>query len=174
MLQAPVEIKKYGNEKLLPNTLLSPAGKRSLGLVTPGSWRCSLGRYSIYLFFTFYMRMCTYAYTHVCQGKGCRGQLADVGSLLPSCRSQRLNSGPQSWWPHCPSLGITYFLAFCLSAWAPRRQAHAASLESFYPGAGIPRVHTFKECMLYAKYYVMWEFGIQSHFLYPVVMRIIP
>lgn len=58
--------------------------------------------------------------------------------------------------------------------WTPRRQAHATSLESFCPGAGIPRGHTFKECILYAKYYVMWEFGIKSHFLYPVVMRIIP
>lgn len=108
----PVEIRKHGNEKLMPNThSCHLPSKRSLGLVTPGSWRCSLGHY---LFITFYMYICTYAYTCVCQGKGCRGQLAEVGSLLPSCRSQRLNSGPQSWWSHCPSLKA--FLPFNLGS----------------------------------------------------------
>lgn len=54
--------------------------------------------------------MCTYAYTRVCRGKGCRGQLAEVGSLPPSCGSQRLNSSPQSW-SRCSS-GLRVPLAF--------------------------------------------------------------
>lgn len=35
------------------------------------------------------------------------------------------------------------------------------------------RVHTFKECILYAKHSVLQEFGSKSHLSDPVVMRFI-
>lgn len=37
----------------------------------------------------------------------------------------------------------------------------------------IIRVHTFKDCILYAKHSVLQEFGTKSHLSDPVVMRFI-
>lgn len=154
-------MKKPGKEESHAKYTIVNCHSTESGFVAQGSWHRSLGLYLIHLFIILCVCMCTYACTCVCQGGGVavRGQFTEVGSVLPPCGSRGLNLGPQSWWQvpsaaepsHCPSLDSSILLPSRLLDQAPRRQAHATSLESFCPGAGITRVHTFKEFVLYAK-----------------------
>lgn len=57
MLQAPVEIKKHGNEKLLPNTLLSPASDSGQLALFSGAL------FYLFIFYILYV-YCAHMHTH--------------------------------------------------------------------------------------------------------------
>lgn len=52
----------------------------------------------IFFFFTFSPFICLFICVYACMHVMTRGQVVGAGSLLPPCRSWRLNSGPQDWW----------------------------------------------------------------------------